>query len=85
MSINEAQTKKSGFQKTEVACLYRYLSNGTYYALIKHEGKQKRISLKTTDKATAKRLLADAQRDLGKINPSQRKLTLLKLAERYLA
>ena len=53
---------KTHFQKTEVPCLYRYSSNGVYYALVKHEGKQKRASLKTTDKTVAKRKLADFQR-----------------------
>ena len=77
--------EKPAFQKTEVPCLYRYSSNGVYYALVKHEGKQKRASLETTDKATAKRKLIDFQRDLGKVDPSSGRLTLRELCERYLA
>jgi hypothetical protein len=49
------------FLKTDVPCLYRYSSTNVYFALLKHEGKQKRITLKTTDKAEAKRNLAEAR------------------------
>ena len=77
--------EKPTFQKTEVPCLYRYSSNGVYYALVKHEGKQKRASLETTDKATAKRKLGDFQRDLGKVDQSEGRLTLRELCARYLA
>ena len=76
---------KPQFQKTEVPCLYRYASNGVYYALLKHQGKQKRASLQTTDKTVAKRKLADLQRDLGKVDASQGRMTLRELADRYLA
>jgi len=78
------QGEKPVFQKTDVPCLYRYSSNGVYYALVKFEGKQKRDSLETTDKAVAKRKLADFQRDLGKVDTSQGKLTLSELCTRYL-
>ena len=78
-------SEKPAFQKTEVPCLYRYSSNGVYYALVKHEGKQKRASLATTDKIVAKRKLADFQRDLGKIDSSVGRLTLRELCARYLA
>lgn len=77
--------EKPTFQKTEVPCLYRYSSNGVYYALVKHEGKQKRASLETTDKTVAKRKLSDFQRDLGKVDPSVGRLTLRELCVRYLA
>ncbi len=73
------------FLKTDVPCLYRYSSNDVYYALVKYEGKQKRASLETTDKAVAKRKLADFQRDLGKVDASQGKITLRELCNRYLA
>jgi len=79
------QAEKPSFQKTEVPCLYRYSSNGTYYALVKHEGKQKRSSLETTDKAEAKRKLAAFQRDLGKVDASQGRVTLRELCSKYLA
>ena len=73
------------FQKTDVPCLYRYTSNGVYYALLKHQGKQKRASLQTTDKTVAKRKLGDLQRDLGKVDASQGRMTLRELANRYLS
>lgn len=79
------KASETGFVKTDVPCLYRYASNGVYYALVKHEGKQKRKSLQTTDKSVAKRKLADLQRDLGKVDVSQGKLTLEELCTRYLA
>jgi len=60
------QPAKPEFQKTDVPCLYRYSSNGVYYALAKHEGKQKRASLETTDKAEAKRKPVDFLIDSGK-------------------
>ena len=64
--------------------LYRYTSNGVYYGLVRHRGKLHKKSLETTDKTTAKRLLADFQRDLGKVDASQGKLTLEQLCTRYL-
>ncbi len=84
MKASLTQAEKPVFQKTEVPCLYRYSSNGVYYALVKHEGKQKRASLETTDKAVAKRKLGDFQRDLGKVDPSQGRVTLRELCDRYL-
>jgi integrase len=84
VKANAIQAQKPVFQKTEVPCLYRYSSNGVYYALVKHEGKQKRAFLETTDKAVAKRKLADFQRDLGKVNPSQGRVTLRELCDKYL-
>ena len=79
------QAEKPEFQKTDVPCLYRYSSNGVYYALVKHEGKQKRASLETTDKAEAKRKLAEFQRNLGKVDTSQGRITLRELCAKYLA
>ncbi len=84
MKASPTQAEKPVFQKTEVPCLYRYSSNGVYYALVKHEGKQKRASLETTDKTVAKRKLGDFQRDLGKVDPSQGRVTLRELCDRYL-
>ena len=85
MKAPATHTAKSVFLKTDVPCLYRYSSNGVYYALVKHEGKQKRASLETTDKAVAKRKLADFQNDLGKVDSSQGRMTLRDLCNRYLA
>lgn len=68
--------EKLAFQKTKVPCLYRYSSNGVYYALVKHEGKQKPASLEITDKGVAKRKRADFQRDLGEGDSSSGRATL---------
>lgn len=73
------------FLKTDVPCLYRYSSTNVYFALLKHEGKQKRISLKTTDKAEAKRNLAEERRKLGRVDTSQGRITLKALCAIYLA
>ena len=65
-------------------CLYRYSSNGVYYALVKDRGKQKKCSLNTTDKALAKRKLADFKRNLGKVDSSAGRVTLRECCTRYL-
>ena len=76
---------KPKFQKIfDVHNLYRYNST-VYYALVRHKGKLFKRSLETTDKATAKRKLSDFERDLGKVDASQGKLTLAALTERYLS
>jgi len=71
--------------KTEVPCLYRSASTDKYFALLKHEGKQKRVSLKTRDKAEAKRVLTDERRKLGKLDNSKSKTTLKQLCKTFLA
>jgi integrase len=85
--VKKVPTKaaKSVFQKTDVPCLYRSSSTKVYFALLKHEGKQKRVSLKTTDKAEAKRNLAEERRKLGMVDSSQGKITLDALCTKYLA
>ena len=65
-------------------CLYRYTSNGIYYALVKHHGKQVIHSLETTEKPVAKRKLGDFKAQLGKVNPSLGGMTLRRLTEWYL-
>jgi integrase len=49
-------------------CLYRYKGR-TYYALVRHAGKQIRQSLETTDAALAKRRLTKFKSDLEKVDP----------------
>ena len=73
------------FKKVDgIQCLYQYSANGKFYALLKHQGKQKRQSLKTDNLEEAKRKLRDAQSDIGKLDFSQSKLTLRELTNRYL-
>ncbi|MFZ4775949.1 MAG: hypothetical protein ACOYM3_11320, partial [Terrimicrobiaceae bacterium] len=50
MKTTSPQAQTPEFQKTDVSCLYRYPSNGVYYALAKHEGKQKRASCGAANK-----------------------------------
>jgi integrase len=61
------QEKQSDWVKVG-PCLYRY-KGGTYYALVKHGGKQIRQSLETTDPALARRKLAKFKSDLEKTDP----------------
>ena len=71
------------FQKVG-ECLYRYSSNGVYYARFKSGGKEIRQSLETTDRDTAKRELARRRKEQEQIDRSQGKLTLRELCDRYL-
>ncbi len=72
-------------------CLYRYTPTGTYYARFQHgktaKGKPKEIrrSLKTTDRALAKRRLADLQQDVTRMDLAADKATLGEMCDRYLA
>jgi integrase len=73
----------SRFQKVG-ECLYRYSSNGVYYARIKSGGKEIRRSLATTDRDTAKRELARLREEQSYVDRSQGKLSLRELCEQYI-
>lgn len=75
--------RQGGFQKVG-ECLYRYSSNGVYYARIKTSGKEIRRSLETTDRDIARRELARFKDEQRQIDRSQGKLTLAELCDRYL-
>jgi integrase len=77
------QRKIGVFQKVG-ECLYRYSSNGVYYARIKADGKEIKRSLETTDRAIAQRQLASFKDEQRQIDHSQGKLTLIELCDRYL-
>jgi integrase len=77
-SPNGAQLQKVG------ECLYRYPSNGVYYARIKIDGKEIKRALGTTDRALARRKLSALKDELRQIDRSQGKLTLAELCDRYL-
>lgn len=66
-------------------CLYRYTSNGVYYAVVKHEGKIIRRSLETDDQKLAKRKLGDFKDDLNRIDSSLGKMTVGELLKRFQA
>ena len=48
-------------------CLYRYSSNGVYYARIKSDGKEIRRSLETTDRQLANRNLKKLKEEQSQI------------------
>src|SRR5262249_3685581 len=65
-------------------CLYRYSSNGVYYARFKTDGKEIRRSLHTTDRDFAKRNLARLKDEQRQIDRSQGRLTLRELCDRWI-
>jgi len=77
------QSKIGAFQKVG-ECLYRYSSNGVYYARIRTSGKEIKRSLETTDRAIAQRELARFKNEQRQVDRSQGKLTLAELCDRYL-
>ena len=78
------RSSKGAFHKVG-ECLYRYSSNGVYYARFETSGKEIRRSLRTTDRASAHRALAWLKEEQEQIDPSQGKLTLGELCDRYVA
>src|SRR5437899_10555878 len=81
--MREPKPLVGAFQKVG-ECLYRYSSNGVYYARIKSGGKEIRRSLETTDRELAKRELARFKDEQRQIDRSQGKLTLAELCDRFL-
>ena len=82
--MRSVQSKNSIFQKVG-ECLYRYSSNGVYYARIKASGKEIRRSLGTTDRDLAKRNLAKLKHEQRQVDRSKGKVTLAELSDQYLA
>ena len=58
--MGRLQSNIGVFQKVG-ECLYRYSSDGVYYARIRVDGKEIKRSLETTDRAIAQRELARFQ------------------------
>ena len=71
------------FQKVG-ECLYRYSSNGVYYARFKSGGKEIRCSLRTADRKLAERNLARKKEEQSQIDRSKSKITLAELCDQYL-
>jgi integrase len=69
------ETKTGTFVKV-AECLYRYDRSGSYFALLKVGGKQRRINLETKDLPHAKRLRDEKRRELERLDISKRNLTL---------
>lgn len=78
-----SQEKQATFLKV-AECLYRYSSNGVYYAMVKHRGKIIRRSLKTSDPEIAKQKLRNFRNNLRKIDPNAGKITVDELIGKYL-
>jgi integrase len=76
------RARQNVFQKVG-ECLYRYSSNGVYYARFESGGKEIRRSLRTTDRASAQRALAWFKEDRKQVDPAQGKITLAELCDRY--
>jgi integrase len=64
--------------------LYQNPASGTYFATVRRNGRLVKSSLKTTDKAEAKRKLAAFIADLDKIDGSAARVTVGGLVDRYL-
>jgi len=75
---------KSAFHKVS-ECLYRYSSNGVYYARFESGGKEIRRSLRTTDRVSAQRALAWLKQEREQVDPAQGRLTLAELCDHYAA
>jgi hypothetical protein len=71
------------FQKVG-ECLYRYSSNGVYYARIKVHGKEIRRSLGTIDRDLAKRRISVLKQELSQTDRSKSRLTLAELCDQFL-
>ena len=63
--------------------LYRYSSNGVYYAVFRDKGKLKWKSLKTPDKDLAKRRLRDEIELARRIDPNASRMSLAGLLDLY--
>lgn len=79
------RAKQAGRFEKVGECLYRYTSNGNYYAVVRHEGKLIRRSLETDDAKLAKRKLADFKKDLSQIDSSLGKMTVEELLKKFQA
>lgn len=78
-----APPKTGRFEKVG-ECLYRYSSNGVYYARLKTVGKEIRRSLETSDRDLAKRRLSALKDDLAKLDPARGRTTVAELCDKHL-
>ena len=80
--MSKTHSRTGEFRKTGEN-LYRYSSNGIYYAVFRDKSKLKWKSLKTTDRALAKRRLTEVVEQARRIDPTASKMSLSKLLELY--
>lgn len=81
--MKEPKAKVGAFQKVG-ECLYRYSSNGVYYARIKSSGKEIRRSLETTDPALARSNLSKLRNEQSQIGRSKNRVALAELCNSFL-
>lgn len=74
---------KSRFERVEPG-LFRYKPSGAYYTVLKKDGKTKWRKLKTTDKATARRMLADERDEDAELDSNLSGLEIGQLTDKYL-
>lgn len=80
--MSQSQNNPGTFQKVG-ECLYRYSSNGVYYARIKAHGKEIRRSLRTTDRQFAQRKLRQLKDEEAQVDRNRGRVTLGELCDRY--
>ena len=78
------ETPSGKFQKV-AECLYRYEPSGSYFALFKIGGRQKRVKLGTKDLAHAKRLRDEQRRKYERTELDSDRQTLRPIVERFLS
>ena len=82
--MREPKVTLGAFQKVG-ECLYRYSSNGVYYARIKSASKEIRPGLETMDHALARRNLRKLREEQSQIDRSKSRLTLRELPVPWLS
>jgi integrase len=75
--------KKSRFERVEPG-LFRYKPSGSFYTVLKKDGKTKWRNLQTTDKATARRMLADERDADAELDSNLSGLEISQLTDKYL-
>ena len=75
--------KKSRFERVEPG-LFRYKPSGSYYTVLKKDGKTKWRNLKTDDKATARRMLADEREADAELDSNLSGLEIGQLTDKHL-
>ena len=80
--MKKGKQKQAGFAKV-AECLYRNQTSGTYYALVKRNGRQIRRSLKTKDRKLAERRLKEFRQSAERLSEGKgdRRITFRELSE----
>src|ERR1700691_4075277 len=82
----EQEAVASGLSFRRVGeCLYQNPGSGTYYAVVRLNGKQSKSSLETKSLPEARRKLRDYRKDLNRLDPAQARLSVKELCDKFLA